>query len=74
MDSNNENEESLNLEQCFHRDTTHYTVNYSHGSKTEGVIKLLLRFLIPIAYTLMKQMCSYLQTVCDKNEDFNKKK
>lgn len=76
MDSKSKDEESLNLEQCFHQDATHYTVNYSQGRKTEEVNNLLLCFLIPIAYIriLMKKMCSHLQAVHDKTEDFNKKR
>lgn len=50
MDSTSKDEESLNLEQCFHQDATHYTVNYSHGGNTEEVSYLFLRFLIPFAY------------------------
>lgn len=50
MDSTCKDEESLNLEQCFHQDATHYTVNYSHGGNTEEVSYLFLRFLIPFAY------------------------
>lgn len=42
MDSKSENEESYNLEQCFHPDAGHYTVNYSHGGKTNEVSNLLL--------------------------------
>lgn len=42
MGSKNEDEDSHNMEQCFHRDATDYTVKYSHGTKTKEVSNLLL--------------------------------
>lgn len=74
MDSKSKDEESLNLEQCFHQDATYYTVNYSHERKTEEVPNLS-RFLDSYGlHILMKRMCLYLQAVHDKTEDFNKKR
>lgn len=60
MDSKNKDEDSLNLEQCFHQDATDYTVNYSHGRKTEEVNNLFLHFLIPIAYIHWWRQCVHI--------------
>lgn len=74
MDPKSGNEESHNLEQCFHQDAVHYAVNYSHGGKTNEVSNLLQYSAQILAASVDEKMCSYMQAVHVKTEDSTKKR
>lgn len=78
MDSNSEDREYHSLEHAFPQNAAHYKVTYTHRRNTPDVswvthkdisVNCMLIFVLFIT-----KMCLQIQTVNDKNEDFNKKR